>query len=501
MFSYNYLINKDNLENEAPPALRVSGITAKLFIWLFISVLIFFTTVFVLYINVHRMMRISESIIDRNYKISSESKKILEQLLRMEENEKKYRLIPEASYRDYFLSAQTEFEKSLEEIIQIDRNVSGRWRLLYDRYKEIAPSREAVMAGKPADGLWIPESEIDAWIDTISSARLKNEREIENANRELNRRGLWTVRAGLAGLAVAVVIGIAGALFLAHSMIRPIGELLKGIRSVSHDSAIRPITVQSKDEFGELATSFNEMAQRLTEEQRMRSDFISMLSHEIRTPLTSIRESINLISEGIMGDTNERQRRFLDIAGQEMTRVSNLLNRIMQVSYLESGTLEIEKKPIPAEPFVNECLARVKGSAETKGISLTADIPPRLPSLLGDAGYLGQVLDNILGNALKFTPTGGSVMLRAAAEEKQRLVRITISDDGPGIPKIEQPFIFNKYYRAKATRGRSDGAGLCLSIARHIVEAHGGRIRVVGDEGKGATISFTIPAATKASSA
>lgn len=444
------------------------------------------------------MMRISENIIDRNYKILSESKKILDHLLRMEENEKKHRLLPEPHYRDYFWAAQTEFENGLEEILQIAPNATGRWRHLYDRYREIAPSRETVMTGSPAEGLWIPESEINAWIETISSARLKNEREIENANRELNRRGIWTVRAGLVGLAVAVVVGIAGALFLSHSMIRPIGELLNGIRSVSHDSAISPITIDSTDEFGELAASFNEMAERLGEEQRMRSDFISMLSHEIRTPLTSIRESINLIGEGIMGDINERQRRFLDIAGQEMTRINDLLNRIMQVSYLESGGLDLQKKPVPAEPFVNECLTRVKGAAEAKGIALTADIPPDPPNLIGDAGYLEQVFDNILGNALKFATPRSTVTVRVIPEKPRDMMRITISDDGPGIPKAEQPFIFNKYYRAKATRDLSDGVGLGLSIARHIVEAHGGRIQVVSDEGKGTAVSFIIPTTAKA---
>jgi signal transduction histidine kinase len=485
-------------KEEAFPVPRFSGITARLFIWFFAFVLIFFTAVFVLYRNVHHMMRISETIIERNYRISSASKTILEHLLRMEESAKKHRLIPQAEYREHFISAQREFEKELEEILEIEGAASEPWGMLRESYRRIAPSPESLRALPLPGELWIPEAEIDAWTQAIFTARLVNEREIEAANRELNRRGLWTVRAGLAGLGVAVFVGVLGAMLLSHSMIRPLGELLRGIRSVSRDSPIRPMVVHSADEFGELAASFNEMAERLTEEQRMRSDFISMLSHEIRTPLTSIRESVNLIGEGIMGPVTERQRRFLDIAGQEIARVSDLLKRILQVSRMESGALEIEWRSISAAAFAAECLDRFKASAAAREISLSAELPPELPEIWGDEGHLRQVFANVLGNAVKFAPPGGVVTLRAVPEIRLKRLRFSVSDDGPGIPKSEQPFIFNKYYRARSARARTDGAGLGLSIARHIVEAHGGGIWVAGDEGRGTSIFFTLPIFEKA---
>ena len=129
-------------------------------------------------------------------------------------------------------------------------------------------------------------------------------------------------------------------------MSRPVRELRRGIKSLSRSGLTEPIRIYSNDEFGELAGAFNDMAARLIEEERMRSDFISMLSHEIRTPLTSIRESVNLIVEEVMGNINEKQRRFLEIASKEIERITTLLNHLMQISRLEAGAVEIHPRPI-----------------------------------------------------------------------------------------------------------------------------------------------------------
>ena len=475
---------------------RISGITAKLFIWFFLFVLIFFSTVFVLYINVHKMMKISENIVNKNHTIASASKKMVEHLLSMEENEKKYFVLKKTYYLDNFFSAQKEFEKNLKDILQIEfmsTKNSQVWYQLYDQYISKALLPNDLSRIEQSDQLWIPESDINSWLETISKARLENELEMERANTELNRRGILTVQTGLAGLGVSILVGVFGGLMLSHSMIRPMGELLKGIRSISRDRPIDPIKINSKDELGELASSFNEMARRLKEEQRMRSDFISMLSHEIRTPLTSIRESINLINEGIMGEVNDRQKKFLEIAGFEMERVSELLNRIMQVSYLESGALEIQTEPVPISDFINACVQQMRPTLESKGISIDVNIDPNISSALGDPKFIRQVFVNLIGNAIKFSPSNSSVTVAATFHQNRNFLQFTVSDRGPGVPEEEQPFIFNKYYRAKGVRGHMDGAGLGLSIARHIIEAHSGIIWVTSEIGKGTAFYFTLP--------
>jgi signal transduction histidine kinase len=475
---------------------RISGITAKLFIWFFLFVLIFFSTVFVLYINVHKMMKISENIVNKNHTIASASKKMVEHLLSMEENEKKYFVLKKADYLDNFFSAQNEFEKNLKDILQIEVMVPGSsqtWYQLYDQYLLKALLPNDLSRIEKSKELWISEADINSWLDIISSARLENEKEMEEANTELNRRGVLTVQTGLAGLGVSILAGLFGGMMLSHSMIRPMGELLKGIRSISRDRPIDPIKINSSDELGELASSFNEMAMRLKEEQRMRSDFISMLSHEIRTPLTSIRESINLINEGIMGDVNERQKRFLEIAGFEMGRVSDLLNRIMQVSYLESGALEIQTEVINVSEFVNACVDQMRPTLEGKKITIEIGITPESLEAMGDPKFIQQVFVNLIGNAIKFSPSESKVKISSTYHQNRNFLQFIVADSGPGIPEEEQPYIFNKYYRGKGVRGHMDGTGLGLSISRHIIEAHSGTIWVTSEMGKGSAFWFTLP--------
>ena len=227
----------------------------------------------------------------------------------------------------------------------------------------------------------------------------------------------------------------------------------------------------------------------------MRSDFISMLSHEIRTPLTSIRESVNLIEEGIMGNINDKQRKFLEIANLEIGRVCELLNRLMQVFRMESGVLKIYPRPVDPLCLLTTCLDQIAPSAEAKGTALESQIPPELPQVMGDSKQLPQVLLNILGNAVKFSPPDSKVVVRLESAQDRNKLNFSVSDNGPGIPEEEQSFIFNKYYRAKGVREHMDGVGLGLSISKRIIEAHGGSVWVTSRMGEGSTFGFSLPIA------
>jgi signal transduction histidine kinase len=296
----------------------------------------------------------------------------------------------------------------------------------------------------------------------------------------------------------SIAVGLLGSIFLTHSMNRPLRELRRGIRAISHEGLSEPIRILTRDEFGELAAAFNEMAALLKEEERMRSDFISMLSHEIRTPLTSIRESVNMIAEELMGPINHRQRRFLEIAGSEIERISDLLSHLMQVSRMEAGILKIDPRPLDPFGLMSTCIYRIAPAAEAKDITIKTNIPHGMPFIMGDPDNLQQVLLNLLGNAIKFAPPQSEVMVSLKPETSTNGLRLifSVSDDGPGIPEEEQSLVFHKYYRAPGTRDQVDGVGLGLSISRYIVEAHGGTIWVKSQVGEGSTFGFTLPALT-----
>jgi signal transduction histidine kinase len=473
------------------------GITGKLLIWFFGIVAIFYGTILLLYLNFQHVVHLSEAIVNKNYAISDHSKRVLENLISMEENEKKYDLLKKEDYLTFFINARNEFEGGLLKILSFGvqgETISPKWQEVFDSYRPYALQFDLSQEVKgPPEGFWIPEKVINEWIDKISTARFENQLEVENATRELNRRGVKSVHNALIGLGISSLLGLLGVVFLAYSMIRPLKELMTGIRSISKERHSEPVQIHSKDEFGELAAAFNEMAARLRQEEQLRSDFISMLSHEIRTPLTSIRESVNMIEEEVMGPINNRQRKFLEIAGSEIGRICDLLNHLMQASRLEPGALKLNHEPVDAYALVTVCIDRLKPAAEAKQVQIISEISKETPDVIGDMQYLQQVFLNLIGNAIKFSDPQTRIWVRAGNADKRHRITFSVVDTGPGILEEDQAKLFNKFYRATTVREHQDGVGLGLSITKNIVEAHGGTIWVQSQIGKGTTFSFTLP--------
>lgn len=475
------------------------GITGKLLIWFFAIVAIFHGTILMLYLNFQQVVHISEQIVSKNYAVSDYSKRMLENLLSMEENEKKYHLLKKEDYLHFFSDARKEFEASLIKIIAIgnqDEKLSNNWQEVFEAYRQYSASAMQE-TGKNASlkTIWIPEKAINEWIEKISAARLENQAEVESATRELNRRGVQSVHNALIGLGISSLVGLLGVVFLAYSMIRPLKELMRGIRSISKARQSEPLKIHSKDELGELAAAFNEMADRLKQEEQLRSDFISMLSHEIRTPLTSIRESVNMIEEEVMGPINSRQHKFLEIAGSEIGRICDLLNHLMQASRLEPGALKLHHDSVDTYALVNACIESLKPSAGAKKVRIISEISAETPDISGDPQYLQQVFLNLIGNAIKFSDPKTQIWVRAGSLDKRNRLTLSVIDNGPGILEEDQAKLFNKFYRGASVRNHLDGVGLGLSITKNIIEAHGGTIWVESQVGKGTTFSFTLPAA------
>jgi len=474
------------------------GILVKLFAWYLLACLVFYGTILFLFVHIRQLGKISEDVANRNYRIATASKKMIDTLWWMAENQKKYDLLKKEEYKEYFASGQKEYEANLFEILWLGDGGLGEnpWDGLYREYKEqFSSEHQEQVDAEHSDVPWLNEELINEWVEKIQKARAANERQIESMVKILSMQGRTAVQWGLVGVSASLLIGLIGVIGFSFGMSRPLRELRRGIKSLSRSGLTDPIRVYSNDEFGELAGAFNDMAARLTEEERMRSDFISMLSHEIRTPLTSIRESVNLIAEEVMGDINEKQRRFLLIASHELERITTLLNRFMQISRLEAGGVEIHQREIDLCEFVLGAISRLVPAAEAKDISIRSNISAGISNFNCDPDNLQQVLLNLLGNAIKFSPRGSEILVSVRREEAGKVANLvfSVTDRGPGIPDVEQALVFHKYYRASGVRDEVDGVGLGLSISKHIVEAHGGEIGVCSKPGDGSTFSFTLP--------
>lgn len=472
------------------------GILFKLFSWYLLACLVFYATILLLFAQIKSLGRVTDNIVNKNYLISTSSKLMIDALWSMAENQKKYELMQEAEYRKYFKQALTQYENNLFKILWFSASTSAKnpWDVLHREFEDQFGKAGKVDA-PPSKTPWLQDEVISKWADQIDKARKQNDEQIEEMVRSLNARGRRADEYGIVGVLASLGIGLLGIIAFSFGMIRPLRELRRGIRSFSSSGLSEPIRIYSEDEFGDLAHAFNDMAARLTQEERMRSDFISMLSHEIRTPLTSIRESVNLICEEVMGSINDKQRRFLLIASRELERITTLLNHLMQISRLEAGAVELHPRVIDLKDFVQGAISRLVPVAEAKSISILSDITGEVADFYCDPENLQQVLLNLLGNAIKFSPVASEIVVCVRRENSAEppLLVFSVTDSGPGIPDSEQTLVFNKYYRASGVREHVDGVGLGLSISKFIVEAHGGRIALSSKAGEGSIFSFSLP--------
>jgi len=227
--------------------------------------------------------------------------------------------------------------------------------------------------------------------------------------------------------------------------------------------------------------------------ERVRQDFVANVSHEFKTPLTAIQGFSETLLAGAIEDPRNN-RRFLEIIRDHAIRLARLTDDLLKLARIEAGKLEVQFSSVSVLDLVERCAETALMKADRKQIALEIDIPAGLPSVRGDAGLLRDVLQNLIDNAIQYTPSGGEIHVSAAARERE--VVLTVADTGIGIPLADQERIFERFYRVDAARSReAGGTGLGLSIAKHIVEVHGGRLLVESEVGAGSKFSFSIPLA------
>jgi two-component system, OmpR family, phosphate regulon sensor histidine kinase PhoR len=225
--------------------------------------------------------------------------------------------------------------------------------------------------------------------------------------------------------------------------------------------------------------------------ERARRDFVANISHEFRTPLTAIQGFAETLLGGALEDSNH-SRRFIEIIHEHALRLGRLTDDLLKLARIEAGQLNLEIQPVTVAAIIEPCMETTRVKAGLKDLALESECASDLPELLGDLRLLQEVLQNFLDNAVRYSSPGGRIVIRAAVKENEMV--ISVSDTGIGIPKADQDRIFERFYRADAARSReSGGTGLGLSIAKHLVEAHRGRIQVESEVGRGSTFSIFLP--------
>jgi two-component system OmpR family sensor kinase len=329
---------------------------------------------------------------------------------------------------------------------------------------------------------------------------------------------LAAVFAGLVALLLGAV--------LVRQIIAPLRRLQSAAGAIAGGDLSQRVQVNSHDEVGDVGHAFNQMVEALERNERLRRHMIADIAHELRTPLTVIQGQLEALLDGVFPLTHEQLAPIYD----EALLLSRLVADLRELALAEAGQLTIEHQPVDMGDLAARLVAAVEPAAADKDIALAVHVAPHLPTISADADRLSQVLHNLLNNALRHTPTGGRIEVsisvasmedwkggRLKGGEQETVaqpgnlsaypstkppsfqpshppVLVTVSDTGPGIPAEDLPYIFDRFYRADKSRSRTGGgSGLGLTIARYIVEAHGGRIWAESRVGEGTRVQFIIP--------
>jgi signal transduction histidine kinase/CheY-like chemotaxis protein len=290
------------------------------------------------------------------------------------------------------------------------------------------------------------------------------------------------------------------------SIAHPIAELSRGIRRYWGGDFSTRVPISGRNELGYLQQSFNEMAEKieamvmeLKQLDEMKTEFISTVSHELRTPLTSIGGYVKVILAGDAGEINQTQKEFLEIVDRNVTRLSHLIDDLLDTEKMESGSVQLNRTRVNLVNVVEECLETVSMLAKNKGLELRWKPPAASVEVYGDRLRLLQVLMNLLHNAIKYTPKG-HIEVELESTDFSRILRVR--DTGVGLTEEEQRRIFEKFYRTRSGLSSSEsGTGLGLTIVRGLVEAHGGQIVVESEAGKGTVFSVSLPISEPAQAA
>ena len=312
----------------------------------------------------------------------------------------------------------------------------------------------------------------------------------------INFRNAVTEALTLAAVA-AFLAAVALSLLISRRVVLPVQEMMTASQRIADGHYDERVGVPGNtdrdelDELARLALSFNQMAARLEQTEARRLELIGNVAHELRTPLSSIKGYMEGLIDGVLpaGAATFQQ------VYREADRLQRLVYDLQELSQVEAGAFDLNLQPTSVMDLVKAVMARLGRQFEDKGVALEIDVPSNLPPVQVDGDRIGQVLLNLVGNALQYTPAGGEVCLRARREGG--MVRLAVEDSGIGIAPEHLPRVFERFYRVDRSRSRvGGGSGIGLTIARHLVEAHAGQIGVTSDGlDQGSTFSLTLPIA------
>jgi signal transduction histidine kinase len=296
----------------------------------------------------------------------------------------------------------------------------------------------------------------------------------------------------LFSMGIAIVIAALLIYIFSLRLTRPLKQIKNAAAKISNGEFERRLDIKSRDEIGELAKTFNQMAAALQNLEEMRRGFIANVSHELRTPMTSIRGFVEGILDGTIPP--ERQNHYLTIVRDETNRLNRLVNDLLDLAKMEAGEMKLTLMPVDINELLRKCVIKLETLLLEKDLTVDADFEEDGILVKADADAIERVVYNLMHNAIKFTPAGGNIKLLTVVQKDK--VEVTVKDNGAGIDEEELDMIWDRFYKSDKSRSRDKtGTGLGLAIVRNIINEHGQKIWVESKAGEGTSFTFTLEGA------
>jgi two-component system sensor histidine kinase GlrK len=466
-------------------------------------VLIFVVVMFASVYAVKELFQFKEvvSIIEIDKRADELHAKLTDAFLSEIRNEMKFVILRDQALYEQSVASKDEFYRYLTELKQIssaahEKELIEHIELLHRSYSTVFSEELAHIEANKRYPQDVYKKQKEQAVNGVTSALSELTRAYQLNTVEklasLGKAGVHASQVAMVTTVVSLVIMVVLSVIITRSITKPIAALKERTKEIAAGNFEGTVQIASPPEMSELADAFNGMCARLQAVDRMKSDFYSLMSHELRTPLTSIREGTNLLLEGVGGQANEKQKRLLTIIAQESERLIKLVNSLLDLSKMEAGMATYHFSVGDLPRLIRKAITEVEPLVESKQIQMAASLQQGIPPLKIDGERILQVMRNLVANAIKVTPKGGSVSVAARYVDKG--VAVSVSDTGPGIAEENLATIFDKYSQVGGHQtGDYRGTGLGLAIVRHIINAHGGKVWAESQVGRGSTFTFVLP--------
>ncbi len=458
---------------------------------------------------VHRMRTISNDLSLTYFPAASLAIRLDETLLDTEEFVSKDLMV--GGYGVELAESRAAFERTLAALEALDPSEAERAALerLRAGWRELADAVESARGAPPPAGYtWLParlEDRFRRLFSQVDGLHASSAAEVERhlaASAGIDRQAT-RVSWILAG--TALLLSAAVAFPIVRSISGGLGRLMEGTRWLGAGRLGRRIPEDRNDEFGELARSFNRMADRLEGLDRLKKDFVSSVSHELKSPIAASREIVRLLLDEVPGPLNAEQRRLLELSIRSSRRLSSMVGGLLDLARMDAGTITYEMRNEDAAALIRATLEEFAPALEERGLATTLDVADGVKAVRCDRDRIVQVIGNVVDNAMKFAPRGSTIAIRVDPAPPERIaprggVEVSVADAGPGIPDAYKERVFGRFQQVRpgGSGHAGGGAGLGLAISRGIVDAHGGRVWVEDNPGGGSVFRLLLPGARKA---